>query len=57
MIGNRDPSYAEFDSLVYAQCVFREALRLYPPVVALTKRAAQDTTLSGGYFVPKGVRE
>jgi cytochrome P450 len=56
VLGDREPTYDDYERLSYAQCVFKETLRLYPPVVGLAKMASQDITLPGGYHVPKGVR-
>lgn len=55
VIGEREPTYSDFDNLVYAQCVFRETLRLYPAVVGLSKRAAEGITIGEDLSIPKGV--
>ena len=38
---------SDVPKLTYIECVFREALRLYSPVVELTRDAAHDTVLAG----------
>jgi cytochrome P450 len=45
VLGDRDPTYDDFDSLVYAQCVFKETLRMVPPVWALGKYCSESTRL------------
>jgi len=42
----RLPSYEDMHSLTRPLAVMYEALRLFPPVLGPTKKAAQDTTLS-----------
>ncbi len=44
---------ADFDRLPYTQAVFRESLRLYPPVWALARIATRPYDL-GRYRVPEG---
>jgi len=50
-LGTRPPTTADFDLLPYTQAVFREALRLYPPVWALARIATRPYRL-GPYLVP-----
>jgi len=43
--GGRPPSYEDMHSLTRPLAVMYEAMRLFPPVLGPTKKAAQDTTL------------
>jgi cytochrome P450 len=52
-LGSRPPEPADFARLPYTQAVFREALRLYPPVWALARIATRPYAL-GPYAVPEG---
>lgn len=52
-LGVRRPTFEDLAQLTYTSWVFKEAMRLYPPVVAIPRRAEQDTEL-GGYTVPRG---
>lgn len=49
----RLPTYEDFNRLSYTQAVIWETLRLFPPVVAIPKQAAEDVTMNG-YAVAKG---
>ncbi|KAK7682022.1 hypothetical protein QCA50_014986 [Cerrena zonata] len=42
--GDKLPTYEEANSMTYLTAVINETLRMYPPVVAVPKRAAEDTT-------------
>lgn len=53
VLGGRAPHFEDFDSLPYAEQVVKEAMRLYPPVFAVARKAAADTRI-GDYFVPAG---
>jgi cytochrome P450 len=50
--GNR-PGYADLSRLRYTHMVLQEAMRLYPPVWILPRRAIADDEV-GGYHVPAG---
>ncbi len=52
-LGTRPPTPGDFARLPYTQAVFREALRLYPPVWALARIATRPYAL-GRYAVPEG---
>jgi cytochrome P450 len=52
VLGSRPLATADFDRLPYTQAVFREALRLYPPVWALARIATRPYDL-GPYRVPE----
>jgi len=47
------PTYADLARLPYCLQVFKEALRLYPPAYAFSRRALRDVEIDG-YQVPKG---
>ncbi|HEY6404720.1 MAG TPA: cytochrome P450, partial [Nitrososphaeraceae archaeon] len=54
-IGNeyKSPSIADLPKLKYVEKVFRESMRLYPPVWTMGRFAVNDYPL-GGYTIPKG---
>ena len=47
------PSLQSMEALPYANCVIREAMRLYPPVWVVSRRTVEADTLAG-YRVPPG---
>jgi cytochrome P450 len=47
------PTFADLPELRYAQMVFQESMRLYPPVWILTRKAISDDVV-GGYDVASG---
>lgn len=49
----RTPGFDDLVNLPYTLQVFKEALRLYPPVPMLVRQATQSITL-GGYALPAG---
>lgn len=51
--GDRRPSYEDLTKLRYTNMVLQEAMRLYPPVWILPRRA-QAADEVGGYHVPAG---
>ncbi len=53
MCPDHAPSYADLERLPYTECVVDEAMRLYPPVYLLARRAARDVTL-GEHLLPAG---
>jgi enediyne biosynthesis protein E7 len=53
VLGNRVPQHADLLRLQYTTMVIQEAMRLYPPVWALTRRAVGADNV-GGYYVPAG---
>ncbi len=53
VLGGRAPTLADLDALPYTEMVLKEAMRLYPPVYMLARKAIADTTL-GGYPVAAG---
>lgn len=53
LLAGRLPTVADLSALPYTLQVFKEALRLYPPVYAFTRRAISSIEL-GEYCIPKG---
>jgi len=53
VLAGRRPTVADLPDLPYTLHVFKEALRLYPPVYAFTRRAI-SSVLMGGYRIPRG---
>jgi cytochrome P450 len=51
--GDRDPAPSEAASLAYVRDVLAEAMRLYPPVWNIVRRAAKETQL-GDWRIRKG---
>jgi cytochrome P450 len=49
----KQPSIADLPKLNYVEKVFREAMRLYPPVWTMGRFVQNNYTL-GGYTIPKG---
>lgn len=53
VLGDRPLSPTDVRTLSYADRVFTESLRLYPPVYGIVREAVRDDEL-GGYHVPAG---
>jgi enediyne biosynthesis protein E7 len=53
VLGDRAPQYEDLYRLRYTGMVIQEAMRLYPPVWGLTRRAVRADRI-GGYDVPAG---
>ncbi len=53
VLQGRTPTYADLARLPYCLQVFKEAMRLYPPAYAFSRRALCDVEIDG-YRVPKG---
>ena len=53
VVGNRDVEFADVKQLVFTRNVFREALRLYPPITFIPRVAAEATRI-GEVNVKKG---
>jgi cytochrome P450 len=51
--GDARPSYEDLNRLRYTNMVLQEAMRLFPPVWILPRRALAEDTV-GGYHVPAG---
>ena len=53
VLAGRLPSFADVERLTFTRMVFAEAMRLYPPVWAITRRALTDYSF-GEWCVPAG---
>jgi cytochrome P450 len=53
VLGDRTPRFEDLHALTYTGMVIQEAMRMYPPVWALTRRALRADEV-GGYRVPAG---
>jgi cytochrome P450 len=53
VLGDRDPTFDDLERLPYTEQVMLEAMRLYPPVYVIARRAREDTEV-GGFRVPSG---
>ncbi|MDC0088598.1 cytochrome P450 [Porticoccaceae bacterium] len=53
VLGKRKPDASDFANLPYCLKVFKETMRLYPPVPILPRQVEHDTTL-GGYLIKGG---
>ena len=47
VIGQRSPSYDDLARLPYTLAVLKEAMRLYPPVTGIGRRATRDVDMGG----------
>jgi cytochrome P450 len=54
-LGGRPPSADDVPKLRFAECVIKEALRLYPPSWGIGREAIRDCEI-GGWPVPKGTQ-
>lgn len=54
LLGDRLPTYEDFQSFTYAFSIVYETLRLFPPVVGTPKVASHDCVLQGKYNIPRG---
>ena len=52
VLGGRPPTVADLPKLTYTMQVFKEAMRLYPPVYMVLRRATRDVVV-GGFDVRK----
>lgn len=53
VLGDRDPRYEDLHALLYTTQVIQEAMRLYPPVWILPRRALAADDIEG-FAVPRG---
>ncbi|MGV9411019.1 cytochrome P450 [Nocardia sp. NPDC003693] len=53
VLAGRLPTAADIDKLVWCKAIFSEAMRIYPPIIGLTRVAKQDDVLAG-YLVTAG---
>jgi cytochrome P450 len=52
-IGNRLPTAEDYNNLTYTKNIFKETMRLYPPVWTIAREATEDVEIKGYHF-PKG---
>lgn len=52
VLGGREPTPEDLDSLVWTRACLEEAMRLYPPAWVLEREAREDTDLDG-FLVPR----
>ncbi len=55
VLSGRAPTADDFTRLSYTQMVFKEAMRLYPPVWGIPRIAVEDDEI-GGYLIPEESR-
>src|SRR5205823_5534424 len=53
-LGERDPTYADLPRLAFVERVVKEALRHWPPAVAVFARQAIDKVQIGDWTLPRG---
>jgi cytochrome P450 len=53
VLDGRDPTLDDVQSLDFVRMALAEAMRLFPPVWAITRRCVEDYSVDG-YFIPKG---
>ena len=53
VLAGKTPRLPDVDRLPYTESVFREAMRLYPPVWIIIRQSLRDSEI-GGYKTPKG---
>jgi cytochrome P450 len=53
VVGDRLPSIDDLPQLTYTRMVLTEAMRLYPPAWAMSRRLLEDAEI-GGYVIPAG---
>jgi cytochrome P450 len=52
VLADRSPTAADVPQLPYTEMVFAEAMRLYPPIYAMARKAIQEHALGGFTFPP-----
>ncbi|CAN5567616.1 cytochrome P450 [soil metagenome] len=55
VLGGRRPTFEDLEQLSYTEMVFKESMRLMPPVWGLSRFVAEGDEV-GGYKIPKGSR-
>jgi cytochrome P450 len=53
VVGDRWPEVGDVPKLTYTEAVVKEALRMFPPAFAFSRRVLADATI-GGFHVPAG---
>jgi cytochrome P450 len=54
VLGDREPTYADYPNLIYCRGIFKETLRLFPVVGFIPKRTSVACEL-GGMHIPAKV--
>lgn len=54
VLGDRPPTVADLEKLPYTEMVVSEALRMYPPVYGIARRATEDVVIGDEWKVTKG---
>lgn len=52
VVGDREPTAADYSALVYTRAVIQETMRIYPPVWSLIRVAAEHDTIGGKEIEP-----
>ncbi len=52
VIGDREPTAADYAGLVYTRAVIQETMRIYPPIWGLTRVAAKEDEIDGRKILP-----
>ena len=52
IVGDRDPTSADYSQLVYTRAVIQETMRLYPPIWGLIRVAAEEDEIGGKKVEP-----
>lgn len=53
-LSGRKPTASDVPRLKFIEATIKEAMRLYPPAIAVFLRQAIESTVIGGYDIPKG---
>lgn len=53
VLNGRVPTISDLPKLQYTRMVFEEAMRIYPPIWIMSRKAIQDETI-GGFHIPAG---
>ncbi|KAL9641721.1 hypothetical protein ABK040_007399 [Willaertia magna] len=49
VLGNRNPTFDDYDSLNYINAIIYEGLRFHPPVAVVVKEAKKDVQIDNVY--------
>lgn len=52
VLGDRDPTAADYSALAYTRAVIQETMRIYPPIWALIRVAAEEDEIGGKKILP-----
>ena len=55
VLGDRDPTVADYPALKFCEAVILESMRLYPPAYSVGREAIEDVEL-GGYRIARGAQ-